>query len=151
MQKYIHFFQSIFISIDMQPFASKGIPYYQQMTINTILLYIRDSKISLSENILEKRENRQGLRNHFLSIELEDRSSTLENILSLTPTSNSLMQKYTHFFQSTFISIDMQPFASKGIPAYYQKMTINTILLYIRDSKISTRQDISHVKLKFYL
>ena len=39
-----------------------------------------------------------------------------ENILSLTPTSNSLTQKYIHFIQSTFISVDTQPFASKGIP-----------------------------------
>ena len=39
-----------------------------------------------------------------------------ENVLSLTPTSNSLTQKYIHFIQSTFISVDRQPFASKGFP-----------------------------------
>ena len=33
-----------------------------------------------------------------------------ENILSLTPTSNS-MPKYIHFIKLTFTSIDMQPFA----------------------------------------
>ena len=38
-----------------------------------------------------------------------------ENILSLTQTSNSLMQKYTHFSRSTFISVDTKPFSSKGI------------------------------------
>ena len=38
-----------------------------------------------------------------------------ENILPLTPTSGSLTQKYIHFIQSTFTSIDTQPFASKGI------------------------------------
>ena len=42
--------------------------------------------------------------------------SLAENILSLTPTSNSLIQKYIHFMQSTFNSVDTQPFASKGIP-----------------------------------
>ena len=35
------------------------------------------------------------------------------NILSLTPTSNSLTQKYIHFNQSTFTSVDTKPFASK--------------------------------------
>ena len=39
-----------------------------------------------------------------------------ENILSLMPISNSLMQKYIHFIQLKFISIDTQPFALKGIP-----------------------------------
>ena len=38
-----------------------------------------------------------------------------ENILSLTPTSNSLTQKDIHFIQLTSISVDTQPFASKGI------------------------------------
>ena len=33
----------------------------------------------------------------------------------LTPPSNLLMQKYIHFIQVTFTSVDMQPFASKGI------------------------------------
>ena len=56
-----------------------------------------------------------------------------ENILSLTPTSNSLMQKYIHFIQSTFTRVETQPFAS----------SINNILLCIRDNKISIRQDIS--------
>ena len=42
--------------------------------------------------------------------------SLSEHILSLTPTLNSLMQKYIHFIQLTFTSIDTQPFASKGIP-----------------------------------
>ena len=36
-----------------------------------------------------------------------------ENILSLTPTSNSLTQKYIHFIQLTFTSVDTQSFASK--------------------------------------
>ena len=65
-----------------------------------------------------------------------------ENILSLMPISNSFMQKYIHFIQLTFTSIDMQPFASKSCPQCRQ-MTINMILLYIRDNKISVRQDIS--------
>ena len=46
-----------------------------------------------------------------------------ENILSLMPTSNSLMptsnsltQNYIHFVQSSLISVDKHPFASKGIP-----------------------------------
>ena len=34
-----------------------------------------------------------------------------ENILSLMPTSNSLMPKYIHFIKLTFTSIDTQPFA----------------------------------------
>ena len=38
-----------------------------------------------------------------------------ENVLSVTPTSISLTQKYIHFTQSTFTSVDTQPFASKGI------------------------------------
>ena len=38
-----------------------------------------------------------------------------KNILSLTPTSNPLTRKYIHFIQSTFISVDTQAFASKGI------------------------------------
>ena len=38
-----------------------------------------------------------------------------ENIVSLKPTSNTLTQKYIHFIQSTFTSVDRQPFASKGI------------------------------------
>ena len=38
-----------------------------------------------------------------------------ENILSLTATSNSLTQKYIYLIQSTFTSVDTQPFASKGI------------------------------------
>ena len=38
-----------------------------------------------------------------------------ENILSLTPTSNSLTQKYIHFIQSTLTSVDTQPLASKVI------------------------------------
>ena len=63
-----------------------------------------------------------------------------ENILSLTPTSNSLSQKYIHFIQSTFISVDTQPFASKGIPQH-QLTTINTVLLPIRDNKISITQE----------
>ena len=48
MQKYIHFIQPTFTSVDTQPFHSKGIPYHKQMTINTILLYIRDNKISIT-------------------------------------------------------------------------------------------------------
>ena len=36
-----------------------------------------------------------------------------ENILSLTPTSNSLTHKYIHFIQSTFTSVDTQPFAQR--------------------------------------
>ena len=43
-------------------------------------------------------------------------SSLPENILSLMPTSNSLTQKYIHFIQSTFTSVDTQPFVPKGIP-----------------------------------
>ena len=35
--------------------------------------------------------------------------SLLKNMLSLT-------LKYIHFIQSTFFSVDTQPFASKGIP-----------------------------------
>ena len=66
-----------------------------------------------------------------------------ENILSLTPTSNSLTQKHIYFIQSTFISVDTQPFGSKGIP-YRQQTIINTIPLYIGDDKISIRQDICH-------
>ena len=38
-----------------------------------------------------------------------------ENILSFTPTSNSLTQKFIHFIQSTITSVDTQPFASKDI------------------------------------
>ena len=38
-----------------------------------------------------------------------------ENILSLMPASNSLTQKYIHFIQSRFTSVDTQSFASKGI------------------------------------
>ena len=49
MQKYIHFIQSAFISVDTQPFASKGIPQHQQTTINNILLYIRENKISTTQ------------------------------------------------------------------------------------------------------
>ena len=59
-----------------------------------------------------------------------------ENILSLTPTSNSSTQKYIHFIQSTLTSVDKQPFALKGYLQRQQK-TINTILLYIRVNKIS--------------
>ena len=68
--------------------------------------------------------------------------SLSENILSLMPSSNSLTQKYIHFFQSTLISEDNKPFVSKGIQKCKQR-TINTILLYIRDNKTSIRQDIS--------
>ena len=39
-----------FISVDTQPFASSGILYHQQTTINTILLYIRDNKILITED-----------------------------------------------------------------------------------------------------
>ena len=53
-----------------------------------------------------------------------------------------LMQKYIYSVQSTFTSIDPQPFASKCI-LWCQQMTINTILQYIRDNKISIRQVIS--------
>ena len=35
---------------------------------------------------------------------------------SLTPTSNSLAQKYIHIIQSTFTGVDTQAFESKGIP-----------------------------------
>ena len=35
---------------------------------------------------------------------------------TIKPTSNSLTQKYIHFIQSTFTSVDTQAFASKGIP-----------------------------------
>ena len=38
----------------------------------------------------------------------------LEKIQLLMPTSNSLMQKYIHFIQSTFTSVDTQLFSSKG-------------------------------------
>ena len=62
--------------------------------------------------------------------------------LSLTPTSNSLTEKYIHFIQSTFTSVDTQSFASKGI-LQRQQTTINTILLYIGDNRISIKQDIS--------
>ena len=48
-QKYIHFIQSTFISVDTQPFASKGIRKRQQTTINTILLYISDNKTSTTQ------------------------------------------------------------------------------------------------------
>ena len=48
-QKYIHFIQSTFISVGTQPFASKGSPSRQQTIINTILLYIRDNKISITQ------------------------------------------------------------------------------------------------------
>ena len=51
MQKYIHFIQLTFISIDMQPFVSKGIPQQQQMTTNIILLYITENKISIMQDI----------------------------------------------------------------------------------------------------
>ena len=37
-------------------------------------------------------------------------------IINTYPTSNSLTQKYIHFIQSKFFSIDTQPFGSKGIP-----------------------------------
>ena len=63
-----------------------------------------------------------------------------ENILSLTLTSNSLTQKYIHFVQWTFIRIDSQPFAYKGI-LKCQQTTINTILLHIRGNKISIAQE----------
>ena len=49
MQKYINFIQSTFISIEMQPFASKGILLHQQTTINTTLLCIRDNEISVTK------------------------------------------------------------------------------------------------------
>ena len=52
-----------------------------------------------------------------------------ENILSLTPTSNSLTQTYIHFIQSTFTSVDTQPFPSKANPIR-QQTTINTIALF---------------------
>ena len=42
----------------------------------------------------------------------------------------------------TFISVDMQPCALKGI-LYRQKTTINIILVYIRKNKILIMQDIS--------
>ena len=51
MQKYIHFIQSTFTNVDTRLFASKGIPVCQQTTINTILLYIRDDKISITQDI----------------------------------------------------------------------------------------------------
>ena len=38
-----------------------------------------------------------------------------ENMLSLTSTSNSLIQKYIHFIQLTFISVDTRQFGSKGV------------------------------------
>ena len=63
-----------------------------------------------------------------------------ENVQSLMPTSNSLMQKYIHFIQSTFASLDTQPFASKGCPQH-QQTTINTILLCLRDNKVSIKQE----------
>ena len=56
------------------------------------------------------------------------------------PTSNSLTQKYIHFIQSTLISADTQPFASKGI-LQRQQTAINAILLYIRSNKISIMQE----------
>ena len=46
-QKYIHLIQLTFTSIDTQPFALKGLLLHEQTTINTILLYIRDNKISI--------------------------------------------------------------------------------------------------------
>ena len=64
------------------------------------------------------------------------------NIVSLTPTSYLLMPKYIHFIQSTFTCVNTQLFASKGI-LQCQQTTINTVLLYIRDNKISIIQDIS--------
>ena len=39
----------------------------------------------------------------------------LENMLSLTPTSNSLTQQYIHFIQSTFTGVSTQPLALKCI------------------------------------
>ena len=63
-----------------------------------------------------------------------------ENILSLTPTSNSLTQKFIYFIQSTFTCVDTKPFASKGIPQP-QQTTINTILLYIRNNRVSITQE----------
>ena len=39
-----------FISVDTQLFASRGILLGQQTTINIVLLYIRDSKISITED-----------------------------------------------------------------------------------------------------
>ena len=57
-------------------------------------------------------------------------SSLRENVLSLTPTTNSFRQNYIHFIQSTIISVDTQLCASKGVLSR-QRTTINTILLYI--------------------
>ena len=51
MQKYIHFIQSRFVSVDTEPFAPKGIPYCQQTTIDTVVLYIRDDTISIRQDI----------------------------------------------------------------------------------------------------
>ena len=48
-QKYIHFIQLTSPSVHTPPFESKGILSHQQTTINTILLYIRDDKISIIE------------------------------------------------------------------------------------------------------
>ena len=47
-QKYIHFIQSTFIGVDTQLSASKSFPYRQQTTITTILVYIKDNKISIT-------------------------------------------------------------------------------------------------------
>ena len=64
-------------------------------------------------------------------------------------TSNSLRQKYINFIQSTFISVDTQPFASKGI-LQCQQTTINIILLYIWDNEISITQEKYLTYMKFY-
>ena len=65
-----------------------------------------------------------------------------ENMLPLTPTSNSITEKSIHFFQFTFISVHTQLFASMGIPLC-QRTAINIILLYIRGNKVSITQGIS--------
>ena len=82
-----------------------------------------------------------------------------ENTLSLMPTSNLLINSKIHLFyridihlhfchvylkflirRVTLFSIDTKLFASNGIQIH-QQMSISTILLYIRENKISITQD----------
>ena len=76
-----------------------------------------------------------------------------ENILSLTPTSNSLTQKYIHFIQSTFTSVDTQPMAFHSAnrrqltPFYYTLGIIKFQLGKISLLPFSCLQDISSTHL----
>ena len=127
--------------------------------INTVLhhldtfLQINQTIFTSCQECLESPDGTHDKRKYF---ELAFQTSITNDLLHLvlfitilTPTSNSLTQKYIRFIRSTFTSVDTQPFASKGI-LYRQQTTFNTILLYSRDSKISMRQGIPFAEMKFY-